>query len=150
MAAVAQNTGAERLAALVEGLTLDSVTQDYPGAHPDINPFDIYRAHLSNVLAQVSGVDRTIIYPVVMRTQSLDKGDFIVAVPAFRIKGAKPDALASEWAGKVCMILARGCCIFWLTNYHNSFPKTTPCSKNLFSADTSCPFSSKASRSRSL
>ena len=95
-----QNT-IDELAHRVDGMTLDGIVQKYPAAHPDINPLDVYRAHLSDVLSKISGVDTSIIYPVVMWTQGLDKGDFVVAVPALRIKGSKPDVLANEWAEKV-------------------------------------------------
>ncbi|KAG5965915.1 hypothetical protein E4U58_002658 [Claviceps cyperi] len=90
----------DQLAQRVEGLTIASVTQLYPNAHPEINPLDLYRAHLTDLLSKASGVDKSIIYPVIMWTQSLDKGDFVVAVPALRIKGTKPDVLAKEWAAK--------------------------------------------------
>ena len=30
-----------------------------------------------------------------------EKGDLIVAVPALRVKGRKPDELAAEWSEKV-------------------------------------------------
>lgn len=91
----------DELAQRVDGLTIAGIAQTYPNAHPEINPLDLYRAHLSNVLSKISGVDTSIIYPAVMWTQSLDKGDFVVAVPALRIKGTKPDVLAQEWAKKV-------------------------------------------------
>ncbi|KFG86593.1 arginyl-tRNA synthetase [Metarhizium anisopliae] len=97
---MAQSNIVNQLAQKVEGLTLDSLAQKYPTAHPEINPLDLYRAHLSDVLSKISGVETSIIYPVVMWTQSLDKGDFVVAVPALRIKGKKADALAQEWAEK--------------------------------------------------
>ncbi|KAG6001664.1 hypothetical protein E4U21_003981 [Claviceps maximensis] len=90
----------DELAQRVEGVTIASIAQAYPNAHPEINPLDLYRAHLSNLLSKISGVDTSIIYPVVMWTSSLDKGDFVVAVPALRIKGTKPDILAQEWAKK--------------------------------------------------
>ncbi|KAG5999744.1 hypothetical protein E4U43_001900 [Claviceps pusilla] len=90
----------DELAQRVEGLTIASIAQTYPNAHPEINPLDLYRAHLSDLLSKISGVDTSIIYPVVMWTSSLDKGDFVVAVPALRIKGTKPDVLAQEWAEK--------------------------------------------------
>ncbi|PTB80855.1 arginyl-tRNA synthetase [Trichoderma longibrachiatum ATCC 18648] len=95
---MAQTAGIDQLTKLVNGLTLDSVTQKYPQAHPEINPLDLYRAHLSNVLAGISGVDSQIVYPAINWTTGLDKGDFVLAVPALRIKGQKPDALATKWA----------------------------------------------------
>lgn len=97
---MATPAGIDKLTSLVNGLTLDSVTEKYPQAHPEINPLDLYRAHLSNVLAGISGVDTQIIYPAVNWTTGLDKGDFVLAVPALRIKGEKPDALATKWAGE--------------------------------------------------
>lgn len=102
---MAQSNVVDQLAQRVEGLTVDGLTKKYPTAHPDINPLDLYRAHLSDVMAKISGVDTSIIYPVVMWTQSLDKGDFVLAVPALRIKGTKPDVLAQEWAAKVRLTL---------------------------------------------
>ncbi|EFY89412.1 arginyl-tRNA synthetase [Metarhizium acridum CQMa 102] len=97
---MAQSNIMNQLAQRVEGLTLDGLAQKYPTAHPEINPLDLYRAHLSDVLSKISGVETSIIYPAVMWTQSLDKGDFVVAVPALRIKGKKADVLAQEWAEK--------------------------------------------------
>ncbi|KAH0498736.1 hypothetical protein TgHK011_005975 [Trichoderma gracile] len=97
-ATMAQTAGIEQLTKLANGLTLDAVTEKYPQAHPEINPLDLYRAHLSNVLAGISGVDSQIVYPAINWTTGLDKGDFVLAVPALRIKGQKPDALANKWA----------------------------------------------------
>ncbi|PTB64091.1 arginyl-tRNA synthetase [Trichoderma citrinoviride] len=95
---MAQTAGIDQLTSLVNGLTLGAVTEKYPQAHPEINPLDFYRAHLSNVLAGISGVDAQIVYPAINWTTGLDKGDFVLAVPALRLKGQKPDALASKWA----------------------------------------------------
>lgn len=98
---MASTAAIEQLAGQVKGLSLDSVSQTYANAHPDVNPLDLWRAHISNVLAEIAGVDPAIIFPVIAWTQSLDKGDFTLPVPALRIKGSKPDVLATEWASKV-------------------------------------------------
>ncbi|KAL2130752.1 hypothetical protein VTI74DRAFT_5990 [Chaetomium olivicolor] len=90
----------ERLAQQVDGMSLGAVTDKYPNCHPEVNPFDFYRAHLSNVLADITGVDPKIIYPALSWTQGLDKGDLILAAPALRVKGRKPDELAKEWTEK--------------------------------------------------
>ncbi|KAJ6445556.1 Diacylglycerol O-acyltransferase 2A [Purpureocillium lavendulum] len=84
----------------VKGMSLDSVRKSFPSACPEANPLDLYRAHLSNVLAEISGVAPSALYPVIMRPQGLDKGDFNIAVPALRLKGPKPDVLAAEWSAK--------------------------------------------------
>lgn len=91
----------ENLVKQVDGLTFEAITDKYPNCHPEINPFDLYRAHLTNVLADVTGVEHSIIYPNLQWTSSLDKGDLTLAAPALRIKGKKPDELAKEWAEKV-------------------------------------------------
>lgn len=66
-----------------------------------MNPYDFWRAHLTEVLHGITGVARDIIYPTINWTSGLDKGDFMVAVPAFRIKGTKPDALSKQWCEEV-------------------------------------------------
>ncbi|KAK4135235.1 arginyl-tRNA synthetase [Trichocladium antarcticum] len=90
----------ERLAQQVKGMSLDALAEKYPNCHPAVNPFDLYRAHLSNVLADVTGVDPKIIYPSLQWTTSLDKGDMVLATPALRVKGQKPDELAKQWVEK--------------------------------------------------
>ena len=91
----------EQLAQKVDGMSLDAIADKYPNCHPELNPFDFYRAHLSNVLAEITGVDPKIIYPALSWTSSLDKGDLILAAPALRVKGQKPDELAKQWGEKV-------------------------------------------------
>ncbi|KAI9890175.1 MAG: hypothetical protein M1814_004457 [Vezdaea aestivalis] len=71
-----------------------------PNSFPLLNPVDIYRLHLSSILADVTGVDRKIIYPALSWTQTLDKGDMVLPIPALRIKGKKPAELAAEWIPK--------------------------------------------------
>ncbi len=94
-------TPIDRLVQQVEGFSLDALADKYPNCHPETNPFDFYRAHLSNVLADVTGVDPKIIYPSLSWTQSLDKGDMVLAAPALRVKGQKPDELVKQWTEKV-------------------------------------------------
>lgn len=96
---MASTSPMEQLAKSVEGLSLDAVANHFPNCYPAINPFDLYRAHLANVLGELTGVDTKIIYPNLQWTQ-LDKGDFVLPIPSLRLKGKKPDALATEWAEK--------------------------------------------------
>jgi arginyl-tRNA synthetase len=72
-----------------------------PGTHPELNPVDIYRSHITELLAQQIDLDPKLIYGSLQYTQSLEKGDLVLPVPALRIKGKKPDALAQELASKV-------------------------------------------------
>ena len=136
-------TAMEQLAQKVDGMSLDAITEKYPNCHPEINPFDFYRAHLSNVLADITGVDTKIIYPALSWTQSLDKGDLILAAPALRIKGQKPDELVKQWAEKVAPTRGRSSCFWsvWLTYLHCSFQTMTPSSRNRPRSATSWPSS---------
>ena len=73
----------------------------FPNSHPQYNPLDHYRPHIASLLAKITGVDPLIVYPAVSLTQTLDKGDMVVAVQALRIKGQQPQALAEKWASEV-------------------------------------------------
>ncbi|KAI2617938.1 arginyl-tRNA synthetase [Hypomontagnella submonticulosa] len=84
----------------LDHLTLDSIAEKYPATYPEINPLDLYRVHISEVLAPITGVAAEKIHPVIQWTNALDKGDFTLPIPALRIKGAKPDALGAEWVAK--------------------------------------------------
>ena len=74
---------------------------EYPNSYPQYNAVDIYRSHITDTLAKVTGVDPKIIYPALQWTQTLDKGDLVLPVPALRVKGKKPTELATEWVEKV-------------------------------------------------
>jgi len=84
----------------LKSLDLSEPLPPYPGCYPDCNPTDVYRAHLTSILADVTGVDSAIIYPSLQWTNTLDKGDLVLPVPALRVKGKKPNELAEEWAAK--------------------------------------------------
>ncbi|KAI1076901.1 arginyl-tRNA synthetase [Whalleya microplaca] len=97
---MASTSSLAQLLSKLDGLTLESIADTFPTTHPDINPFDLYRVHIARVLAPITGVAADKIHPVIAWTNSLDKGDFVLPVPALRIKGAKPDVLGAEWAAK--------------------------------------------------
>lgn len=71
----------------------------FPGFYPAINPVDIYRAHITSILHDITGVDRKIICSALSWTATLDKGDLALAIPALRVKG-KSDELAKQWLDK--------------------------------------------------
>jgi hypothetical protein len=91
----AQSSLTERLNSL--SLTIPQ----YPNCYPEVNPVDVYRAHLTSILTKVTGVDASIVYPALQWTQTLEKGDLVLPVPALRVKGKKPNELAEEWVAKV-------------------------------------------------
>ena len=74
---------------------------DFPDCFPSLNPVDVYRIHLANSLSNVTGVAAKTLYPLLQRATTLEKGDLLLPVPALKIKGEKPDALASRWVDRV-------------------------------------------------
>ena len=93
-----------RSAAVMEGLSktlaalgLDRVPQE-PNTYPALNPFDVYRSHITELLSQVSGVDKKVIYPTLAWTAKPEFGDLQLAVPALRIKKKDMKAFAQELA----------------------------------------------------
>ncbi|KAI9741052.1 MAG: hypothetical protein M1834_002763 [Cirrosporium novae-zelandiae] len=80
-------------------LAIDDKSQ-FPNCYPSLNPVDRYRAHISEALGAITGVDAKTIYPKLLWTQTFDKGDLMLPVPALGVKGKKPTDLAKEWAEK--------------------------------------------------
>lgn len=60
-------------------LTIDDHSK-FPNCYPTLNPNDIYRAHISELLSKVSGVDAEKIYPKLSWTLNLEKGDLMLPV----------------------------------------------------------------------
>jgi len=85
----------------LSALGLKESLQAHPNCHPEVNPIDVYRAHLTSILTELTGVDAAIVYPALAWTQTLEKGDLVLPVPALRVKGKIPMELAEEWAEKV-------------------------------------------------
>lgn len=71
-------------------------------SYPSLNPIDVYRIHIAEHLATITGVEAPEVYTKLQWTQTQDKGDLMLAVPALRVKGKKPNELAAEWAEKAC------------------------------------------------
>lgn len=68
----------------------------FPNSYPSLNPTDIYREHLANIIGPIVGQEPSQVYPKLQFTQSLEKGDLVLPVPALQIKSKKPQALAAE------------------------------------------------------
>lgn len=62
------------------------------------NPVDIYRQHISDKLAPITGKSPSEIYERLAWTQTFEKGDLALPVPALRIQGKKPGEQAIEFA----------------------------------------------------
>ncbi|MCJ1252996.1 hypothetical protein MMC24_000803 [Lignoscripta atroalba] len=80
--------------------TTSDSTANVKASFTTINPVDGYRTHISEALAPITGVSAEDIYSKLQWTQTQDKGDLTLAVPALRIKGKKPNEQAAEWGGK--------------------------------------------------
>ena len=96
------HSSADELATSLQKLGLENKLESFPNCYPELNPTDVYRAHITSILADITGADKSVIYPQLQWTMTLDKGDLILPVAALRIKGKKPQDLALEWAEKVC------------------------------------------------
>ncbi|KAL5115325.1 arginyl-tRNA synthetase [Pleosporales sp. CAS-2024a] len=81
----------EDLANSLRALGLDAVPQ-HANTYPALNPFDIYRSHITDLLSRVSAVDKHVIYPTLSWTAKPEHGDLQLAVPALRLK-KKPDEM---------------------------------------------------------
>jgi arginyl-tRNA synthetase len=88
------------LTATLRSLGISKVPQ-LPNTSPALNPVDVYRSHITELLAPIAGVDPKIVYNALQWTQTLAMGDLILPVPALRVKGKKPDELAKEISEKV-------------------------------------------------
>ena len=98
---MAVNSNPHALVDRLSALGLKEPLHTYPNCHPEVNPVDVYRAHLTSILTELTGVDAAIVYPALAWTQTLEKGDLVLPVPALRVKGKIPTELAEEWAEKV-------------------------------------------------
>ncbi len=76
------------------------MSSKFANSYPGLNPVDVYREHIAEHLASIAGVEASDAYTKLQWPQTQDKGDLMLAVPALRIKGKKPNDLATEWAEK--------------------------------------------------
>jgi arginyl-tRNA synthetase len=90
----------DELATALKALGISKVPQE-PNTYPALNPVDIYRSHITELLAPLAGVDNKIVYNSLQWPNTLDKGDLVLAVPALRLKGKKPPEIALELSEKV-------------------------------------------------
>jgi hypothetical protein len=104
---VIQPTSHTTMAQTIEQLTSTlkkfgiSEVRSFPNAYPAYNPVDVYRAHITELLQPITGADPAVIYPAIQWTQTLDKGDVVLPVPALRLKGKKPDEIAKAIESQV-------------------------------------------------
>jgi hypothetical protein len=76
-----------------------------PSAYPDQNPLDIFRTHIAERLAPLAGVNIEAVFSGLDRSTKPETGDFVLAIPRLRIKGAKPQELGEKWQAQVTPFL---------------------------------------------
>lgn len=67
----------------VAQLSIHSTTSEvskYPNCYPAVNPVDTYRVHVAELVGAALGIDSLSVYPKIQWTNSLDKGDLVLAV----------------------------------------------------------------------
>lgn len=78
------------------------------------NPNDLFRTQISHALHELTGVEPSKIFAALAWTNTLDKGDLILAIPRLLIKGIDPAKKAVEWAESVSLngsVFLGGICI---------------------------------------
>lgn len=75
-----------------------NLSTNFKAASSHSNPIDVYRQHISDTLAPIAGKPSGEIYERLAWTQTFDKGDLGLPVPALRIQGKKPQELALDFA----------------------------------------------------
>ncbi|KAI9750699.1 MAG: hypothetical protein M4579_006347 [Chaenotheca gracillima] len=92
----ADTLSTEQLSQQLSQLGVGSSVPKLEGAFPTVNPTDIHRSFLAQTVADITGVDNQLIYSCLDWTNTLDKGDLLLACPRLRVKGTKPADLATK------------------------------------------------------
>jgi arginyl-tRNA synthetase len=82
-------------------VSLASMGVHDPDSPATSNPIDIYRRHLTKLIADVTGASTAAVYPAIQFTQSLNKGDLSLASPALRLSGRDPNEVAAQLQNEV-------------------------------------------------
>lgn len=66
-----------------------------------VNPIDIHRSYLANILVSLVNSDRQLIYDSIQWTNNLTNGDLLRVIPKLRLKGVKPADMDKDLSVKV-------------------------------------------------
>ena len=94
-----QSHAMEDITATLNSLGLSDVPS-FENTYPARNLIDIYRSHLTHLIADITKADPKIVQSSLQWTQTMDKGDLVLPVPALRLK-SKPNVVAQEIIDKV-------------------------------------------------
>lgn len=93
------NTGS--MNTLIENLKKLDLTlpPSVPDSYPESNTVDLCRNYITEQLSNLTGVDKSIIYPALEWCTVLEKGDLLLPLPRIRLKG-NLDEMAIDLASK--------------------------------------------------
>lgn len=74
---------------------------DFPGCYSDIDPFDLYRVHISTLLSQINGISAQTIYHLLQKSLSHEPCGLVLNVKLLKITNEKPQTLAERWSEHV-------------------------------------------------
>ncbi|OAG02980.1 arginyl-tRNA synthetase [Paraphaeosphaeria sporulosa] len=97
MDAATQAQAVEALTGKLKTLGIDELPAE-PNTYPALNPFDLYRSHVAELLSKSTGIDTKIICPALQRTVKTEHGDLQMAVAALRQKRKDMKEFAQEIA----------------------------------------------------
>lgn len=92
--------GLGELTSTLKAIGLSEVPR-FPETYPEINPADIYRSHITELLTPLTNVEPKVVHSALSWTAAPEKGDLLLPVPALRVKGKKPQEFAQELSDKV-------------------------------------------------
>ncbi|KAF9736821.1 arginyl-trna synthetase [Paraphaeosphaeria minitans] len=97
MDAATQVQAVEALTGKLKALGINELPAE-PNTYPALNPFDLYRSHVAELLSKSTGIDSKIVCPALQRTVKTEHGDLQMAVAALRQKRKDMKEFAQEIA----------------------------------------------------
>lgn len=94
-------TTLDRLQAKLNALDVETPIPSFDNTEVLVNPIDVYRSYLANLLAALVESDRQLVYDSIQWTNNLANGDLLLVIPKLRLKGVKPADMAKDLSAKV-------------------------------------------------
>ncbi|GMG28089.1 unnamed protein product [[Candida] boidinii] len=88
----------ETLTKTLNGLNLQ-VPQEIEGSYPQSNTVDLCRNYIAEELSKLAGVDKQLVFNGLDWSNTMDKGDLLIALPRLKLKG-NLDEIAKDLASK--------------------------------------------------
>lgn len=88
------------LESLLHALDVKTPVPRFPSADIVSNPVDIYRSYIADAIQELTACDKEVAYDAIQWT-TFAHGDLTLVAPRLKIKGIKPNELASDIASRV-------------------------------------------------